>query len=402
MAGADTTTASEIMKEYFLEGVNEELNNSSMLYNQVQKNRDEVEGDRIVASHHIGRNAGIGSRLEGETLPLPGAQAYDRSEYFLHANYGVGRISTKLMKSIKTNRGAFVNAARDEMKRIRDDLKREVNFQYWGTSDGVIAATDVVTAVNVLVLDAATERRVWNYLHKNMLIDIGTIADPTAVATNRKITAINRATREVTIDGAAVTTNATTHRIFRAGSGGAGGSQRVVTGLQTIIGTATYAGIDPTDVPEWKSYVDSSGGLLTEDAIQEAVDESDMSGAGLVDLVVTTHAIRRKFGADLKAAGTTFNQVDLVGGFKAVSIATESGELKLTTDRDVPDGNVFGLNTGELTEWEYADWEFLDEDGSVLHLVSGVAAYDFTLEKWHELGTTNRKAHFRFTGVTTS
>jgi hypothetical protein len=58
--------------------------------------------------------------------------------------------------------------------------------------------------------------------------------------------------------------------------------------------------------------------------------------------------------------------------------------------------------TSELTQWEYADWEFLDEDGSVLHLVSGVAAYDFTLEKFHELGTTDRKSHFLLEGVTLS
>src|SRR4051812_38914495 len=100
MAGADTTTASEIMKEYFLEGAQEELNNSSMLLTQVDRNTDDVEGERIVAAHHIGRNAGIGARLEGETLPTPGSQSYARSEYFLHGNYGVGRISTRLMKAI--------------------------------------------------------------------------------------------------------------------------------------------------------------------------------------------------------------------------------------------------------------------------------------------------------------
>lgn len=400
MAGADTSTASDIMKEYFLPGAQEELNNSSMLLAQIEKNQDDVEGDRVTAAHHIGRNAGIGARLEGETLPTPGAQKYARSEYFLYGNYGVGQISTRLMKSIKTDRGAFVNAAKNEMTRIKDDLRREVNFQAWGTSDGVVAATGTTTAANVVVLATATDRRVFNYLHIGMLVDIGTVASPTAVASNRAITAINKTAKTITVDGAAVTTNNTTHRIFRAGNGGDGVSQRVITGIQTIVDDDTvYAGIDPATVPEWAAYVDNVGGVLTEDIIVEVMSEVAMTGATVPNLVITTPEILRSIAAALRADRQLVNPVTLKGGFKGVEIQTPWGDVTLTSDRDCPAGNVFFLNTEELVEFQYEDWAFLDEDGSVLHLVPGVAAYTFTLEKLHELATLSRRAHARLVNV---
>lgn len=402
MAGANTTTASDILKEYFLPGVQEELNNSSMLLAQIDANSDDVEGDHVTAAHHIGRNAGIGARLEGETLPTPGAQDYARSNYYLYANYGVGRISTRLMKAISTDRGAFVNAAKDEMRRIKDDLKREVNFQAWGTSDGVIAAFTTSTTTNVLNLAAATDRRVFNYLHVGMMVDIGTVASPTSIASNRKITAINKSAKTITVDGATLSTSATS-RLFRAGSGGAGVSQRVITGVQTIISSGdTYAGIDGTVVSEWNSYTDNLGGVLTEDAIAEVMSEISMTGASTPNLVVTTPEILRTIATALRQKSVFNDPTVLKGGFTAVKVQTPWGDVDITSDHDCPAGTAWFINTNELTQWQYADWEFLDEDGSVLHLVSGVAAYDFTLEKFHELGTLSRRAHGVLTGVTLS
>jgi hypothetical protein len=402
MAGADTTTASSVLKEYFLPGVKEELNNSSMLLAQIDANSDDVEGDHVTAEHHIGRNAGIGARLEGETLPTPGAQGYARSNYYLYANYGVGRISTRLMKAIKTDRGAFTNAAKAEMTRIRDDLKREINFQAWGTSNGVIASLTDTASGNTVTLTTATDRRVFNYLHVGMMVDFGTVASPTVVASNRKITAINKTSRTVTVDGAAFDPDATT-RMFRAGSGGAGVSQRVITGIQTIIGANnTYAGIDGSVVSEWNSYVSNVGGVLTEDVIAATMSEISMTGASVPDLVITTPEILRNIAQQLRADRVLNDPVTLKGGYKGVVIQTPWGDVTLTSDRDCPAGTCWFINTGELTQYQYADWDFLDEDGSVLHLVSGVAAYDFTLEKFHELATLSRRAHGVLTGITLS
>lgn len=403
MAGADTTTASEVLKEFFLPGTQEELNNSSLLLAQIDSNDEDVEGERVTANHHVGRNSGVGARKEGETLPSPGAQNYVRSDYFLYANYGTGRISTRLMKAIKTNRGAFLNAAKAEMTRIKDDLKREVNFQAWGTSDGVVAATDLnAVATNDIILAAATDRRVFNYLHVGMHIDIGVVATPTSVASDRTITAINKTTKTITISGTAVTT-ATTDRIFRQGNGGSGANQRVITGIQTIVdSTGVYAGIDPDDVPEWASYEDDLSGPLTEAAIEEVMSEISMTGASVPDLCITTPEILRAFAAVLKQDRQLTNPTVLKGGFKGVVVQTPWGDVTVTSDRDCPAGTVWFLNTGELVQYQYADWDFLDADGSVLHLVSGVAAYDFTLEKFHELATLSRRAHGKLTGVTLS
>lgn len=49
-----------------------------------------------------------------------------------------------------------------------------------------------------------------------------------------------------------------------------------------------------------------------------------------------------------------------------------------------------------------SDWEFMDEDGSVLSRVGGVDAYEATLFKYHELTTDMRNAHGIITDLTES
>jgi hypothetical protein len=280
-------------------------------------------------------------------------------------------------------------------------LKREVNFQAWNTSDGVIAALTDTASGNVINLTSASgDRRVFNYLHVGMRVDIGTVANPTLTAADRKITAINKTTRDITVDGAAFDA-ATTDRLFRQGGGGSGTDQRAITGIQTIVsGSGVYAGIDPNDVPEWVSYTKAVGGILTEDLIEETMSEIADTGASVPNLVVTTPQILRKIASDLKADRVFNEPTVLKAGFRGVVVQTPWGDVTLTSDRDCPTGFVFFLNTDELVQYQYADWAFLDEDGSVLHLVSGLASYEFVLEKFHELATLSRRAHGVLTGVT--
>jgi hypothetical protein len=62
-------------------------------------------------------------------------------------------------------------------------------------------------------------------------------------------------------------------------------------------------------------------------------------------------------------------------------------------DRFCPENTAYVLNSSHLIEFVLDDWDFMDEDGSVLSRVSNAAAYEAAMLKFHELATDKRNAH---------
>ena len=123
------------------------------------------------------------------------------------------------MRAMASEKSAQETPFVSESKRIVLDMRRDINRQVYGTSNGVVATCGVTTGANVIVLDANTTVTQMRQMEVGMLVDIGTIAAPFTIAQARQITAVNRAAKTITINGAVVTTGAT-HFIFRSGNGG--------------------------------------------------------------------------------------------------------------------------------------------------------------------------------------
>jgi hypothetical protein len=391
----DKTTASGVLKEFYIPTVNDQLVNKNEYLAQLEKNTEDVEGTEAVLSLHVGRNQGIGARKELEDLPAPGNQAYVKARVNLKYNYGQIQVSGPVMRAMKSDNGSWLRALESETKGIVADLKRDTERQLLSTSDGVIAATGVTTADTDVVHSATKTQRL--HLKVGMLIDIGTVASPTAVASARTITAIVSDT-VFTISGAAVTT-ATTDRIFRAGSGGSGANQREITGLQTIVdSTGSLFGVDPATYPEWVSYEkDASSAAISDALIEELIDEVDIvSPLGVPDWAITDHRQARVYAATLADQRRFTSDGELFGGFKGLEVGTASGTLVLSTLRDAPVQTLFAVNRSALTEYKASDWEFMEEDGNVLQRIvtgNGKDGYGATLFKYSEQATSYRNAH---------
>lgn len=391
------STADSALKEDYQPAIREQLNNTVMFLQQIERNSKDVEGRRAVLSLHVGRNAGVGARADGGALPTAGQQAYAEERVPLRFNYGRIQISGPTIRAMKSDKGSFTRAVDSETKGMSNDLRRDVNRQLFGTSDGVIAATGVTAASTTVVLNTTTapatavQRR---QLEVGMFIDIGAVATPTSVASNRQILSVTTTT--ITISGAAVTT-ATTDRIFRAGSGGSGANQKELTGIQTIVDdTGTLFNVDPTVNPTWVAVDNGNGGVNrtpTENLFAQVMHAVSIAGGADVNLWVTSDGVHRAYANNLTSLKRFPNTLDLKGGYKALSMTAGGGELGLIWDRDAPANTAFALNTEHLTQHEMSDWEWMDEDGAVLSRVSGVDAYEAVMFKYHELTTDKRNAH---------
>jgi hypothetical protein len=409
MAGATKTTADAALQEDYQPLVREQINNDIPILTYVEKNTKDTDGRRAVLSLHVTRNAGVGNRAEGGTLPTAGYQGFAEERVPLFSIYGRGQLSGQLLKSADTNSAAFERALDGETKRITNDVKRDVNRQIWGTSDGVIAQTALTTSsLGVLLASSASGATTaasdvqFRQLEVGMLVDIGTVAAPTLKTSGNAIVetaGTGTAADPYRIVLTSVVTTTGTDFIFRSGNGGSGANQKEVTGLQSIIdSTGTLFNVNPTTYPVWKSIELSNSGTnrqISETLMAQCVQEINIASGTWPNLGVTHHGVFRAYANTLLGLKRFNNTVSLKGGYAQgiPFIGGGGNEIPIVTDRDAPANALYFINTDHLTEFMMSDWEFMQEDGAVLNRVANADAYEFVLFKYMEVATDRRNTH---------
>lgn len=395
------TTADAALKEDYQTSIREQVNQKFMFLEQIEKNSDDIEGRRAILSLHVTRNSGVGARAEGGTLPTAGEQGYTEERVPLRYNYGRIKLSGPVIAAMKSDKGSFTRAVDSESKGIVKDLRRDVNRQLFGTSNGVIATCGTTNTSVTVQLLAATSLVQMRQFEVGMVVDIGTVASPTTVASARTITAVDRTNKTITVNGATLSTTSGTHFVFRTGSGGDGSAQKELTGMQTIVaGSGTVFNVNPATVPSWVSYVAASVGSISDVKFESMIDNVSIEGGEVPNLIITTDGVRRAYSATLTSQKRFADSLELKGGFKALSVSAGGEPVALTWDRDCPAQTAFVVNTSHFMQFQMSDWNFADDDGAVLSRVSGEDAFEAYLRKYHELATDKRNAHGIMTGIT--
>ncbi len=415
MAGATKTTADSALKEDYQPAVREQLNNEIKILTYVEKNTKDVNGRRAVLSLHVTRNSGIGSRAEGGALPTAGSQGYAEERVSLKYHYGRGQITGPLMRASDSDKGAFERAIDAETKKIVNDLKRDVNRQVWGTSNGVIAQCALTTSsLQIKLANSAsgaatdTSDTQFRQLEVGMLVDIGTVAAPTLKGSAKTIARTGGAGTAadpywIELDAVATTTG--TDYIFRSGNGGDSTNQKEVTGLQTIVDSSgTLFNINPDTYAVWKASEFGNSGTqrqISETLMAQVVQDININSGMWPNLGVCHHGVFRAY-ANLLLGLKRFNDTTkLKGGYDAgiPFIGGGGNAIPIVPERDCPANSLYFLNTDHLTEYMDSDWEFMQEDGAVLSRVTGYDAYEFVLFKGMEVGTDQRNTHGKLTDI---
>jgi hypothetical protein len=266
MAGATLATLSNVMKNFYLNGVQVQFNNEILIHQLLGVDSENLEGLKAVIALHNARSGGIGSRGELETLPAAGAQGYGQATYDLAYHYGRAQVSGQAIHKTRSSmQGSFLRAMKAEIDGLKDDLALDFARQVYGTGDGVIALLAANTTTTTLTLTSA-EAVVKEFLYINMVIDIGDTSNPQSVAAARTITDIDPVAGTITISGANVTTT-TSHRIFRSGNAGPSTTyalREMDAGLQKLVATAanSVGGINAASAGNkfWDNLRNTTGG----------------------------------------------------------------------------------------------------------------------------------------------
>jgi len=410
---ATLSTVDAILKDDYKEYL-DNLNEANFILSQVETRKDTVQGRIARHAVHLGRSSGVGARAESGTLPTAANQSYATVPVPVRYVYGRIQLSGPTIKQAVTDRGAFIDALDAEMEGIKKDAMKDVNRQLWGTSNGVIAQCGTTSSSTTVVLASSTGTTALRQLFFDggMVVDIGTVASPTTVASARTVTSVDETNKTIAISGAAVTTSSS-HFVFRSGAGGAsnnsgqpGDGQIELTGLQTIVDdTAVLHTIDPSSQPKWKAYVNSNSGTnrsVTESLITGSIMKVLTNSGKKPSLLVSAEGVNLAISNLLLSLKRNMEQTQLKGGYAGIQFYSPSVSGKgdeaptaLYADFDCPNNRLYGVNPEVLVFHQVGDgFQFMDLDGAVMNRKPDQDAYEATLYMYGELACKQRNAHF--------
>ena len=399
--GSTLASIDATLKEVYEGNTRRQLRDDVKLLKRIEKSSsgvtNETPGRYVTFPLHVRRNGGLGSRNEGEALPVAGQQGYTAARIGLKSGYLGISLTGHAIDQSDTNPKAFAKALDEEMERGRIDYKRDFNRQLYGNGSGALATvTAPGTGVNTISVNDA--RAFWAGAH---VVDIVTLPSTIAV-TKRTVTAVSLVpgAHTITIDGAAI--NPVVGQIITI----TGSLNREVTGLGAIISdSGLLYNVNPATEPVWRSEVDLNGGIaraLSESIMLQMVDRIRSNG-GKTSVIMTDDGTYRAYWNLLSQLRTFVNTQDFTGGFKGLAFVAGDQEIPLVSDYDAPRGVMNFINEDEITLYRDEDIHWLDRDGTILkQKVDAGGRYDVweahMLER-HELGTGRRNTHGKITDI---
>lgn len=423
LALANLSTFSNAMKTTFIGPIRDNMSsNKVLLYGQRTRDEDKKQKDPVGVREWRGiqaladgidfvgndfriplrssRNQGTGFRGESVPLPAAGNQGYQYITDPLSYAYGTFNITGQLIKASEKQEGAFRQAVTAEMRGLVDDLKRHTNIAGYGDGTGVVAtittgATSVTQAIDTTI-----------YLQGGEFVDIydSTLVTYRGTAAS-EVLSLNRSGLTVTfVASIATTTNDVLIRASASSTSAVPNNDKntVINGLEKIVdSTGALHGLNPATAGQsfWASTeLAAANAVVGDTKLRELCDGIGFeSGSDDEIVLITTRGIRNRYAQTLTPL-KRFNDADsttLRGGFKALMF----DDKPMVIDDHCRIGRIYALNTDAMFWSQMSDWEWLEEDGSVLKHVSGYDKYEGHLFKYFNLGTYARNRHGKITGA---
>lgn len=406
--GANLNTLSQILKEYYLGPVTEQLNNEVLLLSRLEAKSEDLVGKRAYVPLHYGRSTGVGARAEGEALPSAGKQSYEKAVYDLKYLYGRVEVTGPSMAKTKNEAGAFLQALKSELDGVRNDLKKDLARQVYGNGTAAIA---VGSAGSTTTLTVPTEPIRKGQIYPGMLVDIFDVSASTTAATytNIEVASVNLSTGVVTFTTTLAGALASGDYLVRAGvaintaaEGNTYSLSDEVDGIQRIVassGTNSLGGISVTSTSNtwWDNQRVAVSGALSFGAIRKGLNLARIAG-GAPTSIITSLGVQREFYGlmttyvryvepQTHSYSTGFTTLDYQG-------------MPVIADIDAPYGNMYILDEATLKVFSDQDWHFLDADGLTLRQVAGRDKFEAVLARYMNLGATRRNNQIVLTGIT--
>ena len=387
------STADNALKEVYLGVVSNQLNTAiNPLLAKIEQTTSDVWGKEIRKLAPYGINGGIGAGTEDGNLPLSAGNSYAQFVLTLKNLYGRIELSDKAIRASENSAGAFVNLLNSEM----DGLIKASAFNFgrmlYGDGKGILASiTDNTT--NSVVVDSVTN------LIEGMVVDIIS-SSGAEIKSALRIISINRATKTITLSSLSLTESEYKSADYKLCVQGSYNNE--ITGLEAIFkNTGSLYGLDRETyswlIPYMKDLTENgSASDISEIEMQSAIDELDELADSKVDFIVCSSGVKRNYQNFISSYRRNVDVMNLEGGFKAISY----NGIPVVSDKFVPKGTMYLLNTNEFNLHQLCDWKWLEgEDGRVIKQTPGKPTYQATLVKYADIICNKPSGQAKITGI---
>lgn len=397
------STVSKVLKDRYMGPLNRQLNDEILIFQllDLDSKAVDLDGNVAVVPLHKGRSAGIGARLENETLPSAGYQPFEKVTYDLTYQYGRAQFSGQAIQKTKTDAGAFIRVMTEELDRLREDLALDMARQVYGDGTGVIATipTGATSATQTISSAEPVDK---GYLYPNMRVDVGTLANPRASSDSNTIASVDGTT--VVFGSSFTSVNGDV--ISREDNLNASSVSKELTGLSAIVSTSnnTVGGLNSASAGNefWRNIKDSSG-TWNLSQLMIVANKAKAAGAKPADqLVLMTDGLARRLfeTSEFKSNVRFVNETELAAGFTGLKFASGGAMINLVTDRLAPWGQVRFVDKKHIKVFSPGGWQFLDRDGLTIRWVSDKDAFQAVLFRYINLGTGRRNTSAVMSGLT--
>ena len=381
-------SADSALKSFYLDAVAQQLNTEvNPLLAKIKQSTADVWGKEVRRLAQYGVNGGVGAGTEEGSLPAAGGNNYDQFVTTLKNLYGTIEISDKAVRASENSAGAFVDLLNAEMEGLLRSSAFNFGRMLFGDGSGILCTVSAVTG-NVVTVDS-----VKNVI-EGMTVDVlDADGDQVSGVTARRITAVDRADKTITLSGGTLTGVASGCTLCVQGS-----HNLELTGLGAIFkDDGSLYGLSRAERPWMVPYIKESVGTISENAIQTAIDYLEETAGSRVDMIVCSWGVKRALQAVLSESRMQTDMAELAGGYRTI---TYNG-IPVVADRFCPAGTMYLLNTRDFCLHQLCDWKWLEgDDGKVLRQVPGKPLYTATLVKYADLICTRPCGQAMLTGIT--
>lgn len=381
-------SADSALKSFYLDAVAQQLNTEvNPLLAKIKQSTADVWGKEVRRLAQYGVNGGVGAGTEEGSLPAAGGNNYDQFVTTLKNLYGTIEISDKAVRASENSAGAFVDLLNAEMEGLLRSSAFNFGRMLFGDGSGILCTVSAVSG-NVVTVDS-----VKNVI-EGMTVDVlDADGDQVSGVTARRITAVDRTDKTITLSGGALTGVVAGCTLCVQGS-----HNLELTGLGAIFkDDGSLYGLSRAERQWMVPYIKESVGTISENAIQTAIDYLEETAGSRVDMIVCSWGVKRALQAVLAESRMQTDMAELAGGYRTI---TYNG-IPVVADRFCPAGTMYLLNTRDFCLHQLCDWKWLEgDDGKVLRQVPGKPLYTATLVKYADLICTRPCGQAMLSGIT--
>jgi len=389
MATSTLQTLENALKTYYMGPITKQLDEQSgPIFAALDKGSRYIVGNKFKFPMQYGRSGGVGARAEDGNLPTPSARKYAQGEATAKNLYARFALTDKTIRTSKDSKASFVDQVSEMMENLVVDGNDMIRRNIVGSTSGQMAVVNgAVSAAKEITIDGGSIEA----FYPGQVVDFGT-ASATAGQT---ITDVDYANSKIYVADNITLADDTV--IYLAGN-----KDNEMTGLKDILTTGTTIyGIDRTNNKWFNPQVfDKTSGGATQDLdsmwIQQAIDAVETRTGEKPDFIACSYGVQRAYIDEQNTYKRNIEYMKVNGGYELVSY----GKVPFSPEKYMDASTMYLLNTKNLYLGRLTDWDWMSEDGAIMHRIADKAAYEGSLVMYGELLCTKPASMAKIIGIT--